>query len=100
MVGKKLKSLIKPRGAFERQVVARSILNVPYFPYASRTFGHSRLRLPSQDYSFRLVQEAVSRHAIVVLMRTGAPWLTAVKELNGYEKLYCVRNTQNPVIRK
>src|SRR5207245_11805556 len=48
---RKLKCLLK---RFEREVVARSILNVVYFPYPSRRFGHRRLRLASRQYSFHL----------------------------------------------
>ena len=63
---RKLKCLLM---TFLREIVARSILNVTYFPYPSRNFGHSGLGVPSQRYSFSLVQDAVKRGAVVVLMR-------------------------------
>lgn len=97
----KLKQLLD---RFGDQVIARSILNVPYFPYPSRRYdpsrrhGHGGLRLRSQEYGFRLVQEAVKHNAVVVRMRKRSPWLTAVPELNGYDRLYRVRNWQNPAI--
>src|SRR5262245_3868197 len=92
---RKLKAL---RGRFGDQVVARSILNVPYFPYPSRKFGHRDLRLPSQDYSFRLVREAMERGAVIVFMRKGRAWLDAVPELGRYHSRYEVKNFQNPAI--
>jgi len=92
---RKLKHLLK---RFAPEVVARSILNVVYFPYASRKYRHGRLRLPSQDYSFRLVREAVHRGAFVVFMRKNLRWLNAVRELEGYDHRCQVQNTQNPAI--
>ncbi|MSQ94320.1 MAG: hypothetical protein EXR98_07160 [Gemmataceae bacterium] len=85
---------------FGRKVVARSILNVLYYPYISQNFDPSHLRLPSQDYSFGLVRDAVNRNALIVLMRTGQEklWKEAVPELNGYNHFLRVSNPQNPAI--
>jgi hypothetical protein len=47
------------------ECVADSILCVEYFPYHSQSFNHSRLRLPSQEYSFQLVREAIRRRVII-----------------------------------
>jgi hypothetical protein len=97
----KLKDLIEEFGV---QRVAQSILNVVYFPYPSGKFGHWSLRLPSQNYSFHLVREAVDRNAAIVLMRKGKRmvdlWKCAVPELNGYARLYEVRNSRNPAISR
>jgi hypothetical protein len=92
---RKLKRLLK---LFGPKVIARSILNVPYFPYPSRRFRHGRLHLPSQDYGFRLVRDAVNRGAMIVSMRSKKRWLSAVPELKEYENLCQVNNVQNPVI--
>lgn len=92
---RKLKHLL---AQFGHQVVAKSILNIPYFPYPSRKFGHQRLRLPSQEYTFDLVRAAVIRRAVIVLMRQGRRWLDAVPELKGYERLFQVTNSQNPAV--
>jgi hypothetical protein len=93
----KTKALI---AKFDRKVVARSLFNVVYFPYVSPHFGHSRLCLPSQVYSFGLVRKAVSRGAVVVLMYRGQErhWLAQVPELTGYSKFLRVNNPQNPAI--
>jgi hypothetical protein len=95
--GRKLKHLIK---RFGEEVVARSVLNVVYFPYPSRRFGHKRLRLPSQQYGFDLVRDAVGRNAAIVLMRPGKrdAWLEAVPQLKGYARFFSVKNPQTPVI--
>src|SRR5262245_6795845 len=91
----KLKHLLKEFGV---EVVARSVLNVVYFPYPSQRYGHGGLPLPSQEYGFQLVREAVKRKAAVVRMRANKGWFEKVPELNGYDRLYRVRNWQSPAI--
>jgi hypothetical protein len=83
-----------------REVVARSVLNVAYFPYASRRFGHRRLELPSQQYTFYLVQAAMKRTAVIVFMRRDAMWKEQVPALRGYGRVFKVRNVQNPAISR
>jgi hypothetical protein len=99
---RKLKWLLAPCGPFSPEVVARSILNVVFFPYPSCRYGHDRVRLRSQAYGFDLVREAMRRDAVIVSMRkleTKKPrWLMAVPKLKGYSRFYQVRNVRNPVI--
>ncbi len=78
--------------------VAKRLLMVEYFPYHASRFGHERLRLPSQSYSFALVRQAVARNAVVVLLRSARLWLAAVPELAGYARLYRLRSTQNSTL--
>jgi hypothetical protein len=94
---RKLKCLLERH---PREVLAKSVLNVTYFPYSSRRYGHSNLKLSSQEYSFSLVRSAVSGGAVVVLMRPGRErdWLGNVPELRGYSRFFKVSNPQNPTI--
>jgi hypothetical protein len=94
---RKLKALL---GLFGHQVIARDVLNVPYFPYPSRRYGHGRLSLPSQVYGFKLVRDAMKRGAVIVRMRKNEKWLTQVDGLRSYEHLYHVENWQNPTISR
>jgi len=64
-----------------RERVARSILAIQYFPYHSRRFAHSSIRLPSQEFTFALVRRAISRGAVIVQARGLDYWLGAVPEL-------------------
>ena len=86
--------------------MARCILNVVYFPYPSLRYGHQRLNLRSraQVYNFNLVREAVKRKAVVVLLRSGKEnrkaWLSAVPELDGYDKFYFGKNPQQPSVSR
>ncbi len=94
------RKLKRPLATFERVTVARSFLNVVYFPYPSLRFGHRRIRVPSQEYSFALVSAAVERGAVIVLMRPGKRdvWLEAVPKLANYSRFHAVKNPQNPTI--
>jgi hypothetical protein len=78
--------------------MSRAILNVAYFPYASQRYGHTGIRLSSQQYSFELMREALKNGAVVVRMRKNESWFSAVPELRGYKHLFQVRYWQNPVI--
>lgn len=78
--------------------VARSVLNVAYFPYASELFKHGKLALDSQQYSFQMVRAAMERNAVIVLLRKCKWWFEAINGLEEYAKLYRVKNTQSPTI--
>jgi hypothetical protein len=89
-----LRCLIEQVG---QEAVARGVFCVEYLPYHSQRFRHGRLRLPSQQYSFSLVRDAIRREAIIVLMRKERLWFAAVPELASYRRLYRV-NPRNPAI--
>jgi hypothetical protein len=92
---RKLDSLIKLVG---REIVARGVLCVEYFPYHSRRFQHRRVQVPSQKYGFELVRQALLRQAVIIVLRGRRLWLTAVPELQSYRTLYYTNNPQNPII--
>ena len=83
---------------FTREVIARSLLNVPFFPYASSRFGHRKVGVPSQAYGFALVREAVKRGAVIVFMRRDKMWYDKVIELKTYSRAFHVQNRQNPTL--
>lgn len=62
--------------------VHRNMAVVEYFPYHSTEFRMKpNTTLPSQDYSFEIVRNAVARNATVLLMRGDKWWLSTVPEL-------------------
>jgi hypothetical protein len=83
---------------FGPEVVAKSVLAVDFFPYSSRRYGHGRLPLPSQQYSFDLVRNAVKREAVIILMRGQRRWLEAVRELRRYGRFIVMKNLQRATI--
>lgn len=91
----KLRELIKLYG---RRTVADNVQCIQYFPYHSRAFPGSSLRVPSQQYSFHLVRQAIERRAVIIVMRSKRHWDEAVPELKNYRLQYEVRNRRNPTI--
>lgn len=76
--------------------VARGVLCVEYFAYHSERFNRPRRRIPSQEYSFFLVREAIKRGALIFLHRSLESWLVAVPELEHYGHRYQITNPQAP----
>ena len=92
---RKLRPLIDRFGA---RHVAQNVLCVELFPYHRVRFGGAKLRLPSQPYSFHLVESALDRRALVVFMRSKRLWIAAVPRLEGYGRICTTRSVQNPTI--
>jgi len=80
---------------FGREVVARRLMAVQYFPYHSKRFGHARLKIPSQKYGFSLVSAAVQRGALIVCVRGRWLWQEAVPELKTYPRFSELKNPRN-----
>ena len=78
---RKLGRLIESVGI---DVVARNILCVEYFPYHSKKYQRGQTQLPSQQYGFSLVRQAIDRQAIIVLLRSERYWCEAVHDLASY----------------
>ena len=71
------------------------LLSVEFSPYHSRSFGHGHLRLPSQEYSFQLVKQAMQRGALIVCMRGQSFWFGAIPELATYDRLLKLKNPRS-----
>jgi hypothetical protein len=94
------RKLKEPVAASSLEVVARSVLCVELFPYHSRRFAHASLRVPSQSYSLDLVERAIQRRAMIVLLRSERLWMACVPGLATYDRLHRVKNVQNPAVSR
>lgn len=94
---KKLKEPINLAG---RKIVSQRFCCIEYFPYHSRRFGGFRTILPSQKYNFQLVESAIDRKSIIILMRSSRLWFDAVPNLKSYDLCFKVNSWQNPAISK
>jgi hypothetical protein len=83
-----------------RSILARTILAIEYFPYVSKRFGHARLSLPSQQYSFNLVRKAIERGAVIVLTRGRRRWEKAIASLDTYPRLIQLKEVQRAIISR
>ncbi|NWJ48560.1 MAG: hypothetical protein HXX08_22100 [Chloroflexi bacterium] len=91
---KKLRPVIS---CSDQKTVANNIFCVEYFPYHSiRAANFQKYkRIPSQEYSFHLVEKAINRNALIILMRWEKPWLGTFPKLSNFYKL---KNTRNVII--
>jgi len=85
-------------GLFGERHVAQSILAVQLFPYHSRAFKCPKERLPSQEFSVRLVRSAIQRSATIIIMRSRAIWEKYLPELATYRYVFQLRNPRNVVL--
>jgi hypothetical protein len=83
---------------FSERVVAASVTFVEYFPYHSRQFNHHRIRVPSQEFTFQVVRNALRQQAVVFISRGQTIWEEAVPELRLYSLAFTTRSKQNVVI--
>jgi hypothetical protein len=90
----KLKPLLNLYGL---KRIANELCVIEFFPYHSQHFGCNS-RIPSQLYSFYLVQEAMKRNALIIQMRSRKLWQIALPELANYRHYYELNNPQNTVI--
>lgn len=88
---KKLNSLILHSGLDD---VFRNLLVIEAMAYHSEKFKF--VNLPSQEYSCFLVRMAISRNALIIVMRSKKIWFSLVPELNYYNNLVIMKNCQQP----
>lgn len=81
-------------------VVARQLCCIQFAPYHSREYTPASPQLPSQEYGFSLVREAMARGAEIVLMRSAAIWFRAVPELATYGRLHRGSNPRAPYLTR
>lgn len=91
---KRLRKLIEAVG---EDAVSSMTLSVEYFPYHSRRYRRFPEPLPSQEYSFGLVREAIGAEKLIVVVRRKPAWLEAVPELREVDYIE-VRNPRSAYI--
>ncbi len=75
--------------------VAGAVLSLEFFPYHSIKFAHAKVRVPSQKFTFELLEVAMLRNAVIVAARGFRFWVEAVPSLAGYHKVMRPRSSQN-----
>lgn len=82
------------RLGYDYDDLARKFLLLEFHGY------HSQVRyplpdvLPSQYYGFHLVERAIERDAVVVILRARKPWLQGVPKLTDYKRLTATKSPQ------
>jgi hypothetical protein len=73
------------------------IMAIEYFPYHSKSYKNLP-PVPSQQYAFDLVNEAIGRRKTIVIMRSKDLWFGAVPPLEGYMGKMIIKNPRNPSV--
>jgi hypothetical protein len=79
-------------------VVARGVVLFEFFPYHSRAFAHGALRVPSQQFGFHALRQALVGAAAVFVTRGRGLWESAVPKLAHHSRLFRTNSVQNIVI--
>lgn len=80
--------------------VANRICCIEWFPYHSHKFKQLKENLDSQKYSFYLVEQAIKRNAIIVIMRSKNIWFESIPSLRNYKYKYYLNSAQNVAISR
>lgn len=84
--------------ATSKEAVSEQLLALEFSPYRSIRFGHGHYRLPSQAFTFSLLQSALQRNCEVVVARGFEWWVGAVPELAAYPRLHSLRSPQQSAL--
>jgi hypothetical protein len=90
----RLRRLIEVVG---QERVAKRMMWLQYVGYQSREYRPFPVRLPSQDFAFSLLREAMSSGKVVVIGRSRKLWLAAVPELADYDYIE-LRSPRSPYL--
>lgn len=74
------------------------MLAVEFHGYHSKKWRHIPVTLPSQRYGFWLVERAIERGALIVILRGRVDWEIAVPELGTYDNRIVTHSHQSSAI--
>ena len=82
------------------ELVSKSLLCVQFFPYHSKMFSPKTPFIPSQEYGFHLVRNAMHRGSEIIIMRSKSLWMKKIPELLSYRNLHIAKNPRSPYISR
>ena len=71
-----------------RQAVAKTLVTCELSPYHSLKWKIPKSKLPTQEFTYRIVRQAIARNAVILLARTPKIWLENVPELKSYSRVF------------
>ena len=84
-----------------RKRLISSVCCVEYFPYHSKSFNNDlyAIKLPSQDYVFEGLKEAITRNIPIILAKGKLEfWAYQVNEIYNYTSIFKTSSTQNSTL--
>lgn len=91
--------ILKPllNAGITEAILRDKIMAIEYFPYHSKSYKNLPI-VPSQQYAFDLVDEAIRRGKTIVVMRSKDLWFRAVPSLENYTGKMMIKNPRNPSV--
>ena len=89
---KRLRTLIENSS---QKRVAERIFLVEFFPYLSTKFDFDELIIPSQKYSFSLVEKAIECNSLIVILRGQKLWFKAIPDLKKHENKFVLHSPRS-----
>lgn len=79
--------------------LSKKIFCVEYFPYHSVKYGYGSRTLLSREYGGYLIESALTRGVLVIIMRGEGDWKATVPQLGKHsEQVFVLHSPQNVVI--
>lgn len=82
------------------EAVSSNLLCLEFMGYKTKEYKQRGLRLPSQQYTFGLLRNAIMRGAMVLVMRSEKDWYSAVPELITHENKAFANTPRRPYLSK
>ena len=94
---KKLRELIEKCG---RITVSKNVACIEFFPYHSLSKVRMKQTIPSQQYNFYIVRQAMKDNKTILIMRARREWFSCIPELEMYPYLLGLNSSQNVSVSK
>lgn len=92
-----LKTLKYLDGEIGRETLTKRFFSMEYYAYYSKKFPDLN-HLPSQEYSFHLIKQAINEGKIIIVARHNEQWYSAIPALKNYINKYELKNHQNVIV--
>jgi hypothetical protein len=70
------------------RAVSENLITCELAPYHSVKWKIPRRKLPTQEFTYEIIRNAMSRDAVILLARTPKVWLENLPELEKYPKMF------------
>lgn len=68
--------------------VSKNLITCELAPYHSVKWKIPRKKLPTQEFTYQIIRDAIQRDAVILLARTPKLWLANIPELSKYPRVF------------
>lgn len=79
------------------EAAGKRVMVLQFHPYRSVSYRKQRFILPTQEYTFHILREAISQGKLIVITRLRSEWQAQVPELRSYNCLE-LANARSPYL--